>query len=849
MNEQRPPTKERDETLRSPPERLAEFVLYTRGLGVILLEMSQEGQGEKAAAAATEEKGASLAEPDPPAVAVEDPEKPLLPASTDRLPPKQQLQEKPVAAQADSKEKSLDTTNSSIGLHPETKRIEDTATAKPGLSSMQDKAEESLGTAAATAKHDSSLSTSTLNDAQNKSPEKPTAASADDTTPPMPQTPGTPHSTSAPMDIDETTPRESSEPMNVDSSTGNPPAIDMKTGGSNVEASVEPVPAAEAQPGQSEPVVPSSSPTVAKPPTAMRKPKPRTPDLTLGEVFELHPALKRRQRKRPIKKAIKVSLSKTAVVRSVEPLPPPTPSGPDRPRTFTTADRLLNLVEDDWRVDLYDEVTDPLSFFEETHEEQDPAYLVYMQKKKEEALKKEIAALSSRDKAGQKEIGELIDRLSKEKRESTDKSHQIYREKIGDEERKEYMLLQKTFQERSSSETIKIQKSHRYLQAKHQEEANRALHNHRSRAMSDSDSQVIWQKTMMQLQAKHARQMQDFKKKSEEMKNKTKDEYEDEKQKIIRKYAKKKAEVDARRDKYISTQSDQFAQLKQRYLRRHLHKVVAEREGLKEKISQLKRIDDSKSQAQVSHRGLKSPGEKTEHQPPPPVRSVPEWAETPNNENAKSIRRQKHRKNVLAQAQRHVSIEIHNEGIWTVFMRKTDEHAKSETVEKEFIPWGQRAFMTLECIVCGEIPCYYTKLNLSETPASHGGQLRCSITDLRTGQDVALAQRAEAYKLQEDVQLERLEMSSKELARIALDAEKAFKKVELEETQALNTLEKAVEYAEKCRLDLKKFTEKFSSFLGQGKSSRKTIFVAHAPRLSKLPSHYWGRRQPSSNSE
>ena len=555
------------------------------------------------------------------------------------------------------------------------------------------------------------------------------------------------------------------------------------------------------------------------------KQKPPAKDLTLGEVFEIVTSQKSRPKKRNPKKIIKVSLL-TTTVESVTPPQPVTPRLADCPRTFTSADRMLDLGGEIRGLYSPDEAYDGLAFFEETHEDQDPAYAQYIEKKKKADLGKELQALSDRDKAGQKEIEDLISRLAKEKRDSTDKSHHNYRQKVSEDEQKEHAILQNRFRERSTAEELKMQKGLKYLQAKQQKEVNMAMHQHQQRHMPENQSQAAWQKTTMQLQVKHQRQIQDFQRRSEEWRNKTKADFAVEREKIVKKYAKKKDEVDARRDKFVSGQLTQFTQLKQRYLRRHFHKFMTEKEALIAKTAETKSEGDLDPQGMESAKKSESTSERKEHQPPPPIRSVPDWVRDPNNENSDSIKRQKHRKGVMSQAARHVSIEIHNEGIWTLFVHKADEEGKSDIVEKEFIQWGPQAFKTLEAVVSGEVPTFYSKLDLSDTPASQGGQLRCSITDLRTSSDTAMAHRAESYKLQENLELGRLEAASREVAKMAFEAEKAFKKAEAEEAQASEALESAAGEAERTKQELQKFKSKFSSFLGQGMCwAQKCIFI------------------------
>lgn len=495
-----------------------------------------------------------------------------------------------------------------------------------------------------------------------------------------------------------------------------------------------------------------------------------------------------------------------------------------QPRALTTAERMLASEEDCWGVQLLNDdsgaqaenTNDALAFFEETHEEQDPAFVEYMRRKRKDGLKARLLDIDKRDQDGRKEIEILIGRLSKEKRESTDKSHQLYREKVDHEEQKEIALLQKTFQERSQGENQKIQKGLNYLQVKQQKEVNMALQHHNQMNLPEQVAQREWQKTTMALQGKHQRQMQDFQKKSEEIKRRTNNDFKREQDKLKKKYTKKRSEVDARRDKYVSQQMAQFAQLKQRYLKRHLQKIMSERESVVEEMAE--KTTESKSTKKTPLQDAEAAAaDKEEHRPPSPVKSVPDWFKELGRESGDSITRQKHRKGILSQALRQLSIEIHNEGIWNLLVRKAEEDGKTETLEREFMEWGPRAFRTLESVVCGEIPCLFERLHFNDAPGSQGGQIRCSITDLRTSKETASVHRAEAVKEHEASELKNLENTTTELQNAATEAEKQLKATEQEERQAAVEVEKAAKLHDKAKSDLEAFTTKFRSFLGPGK--------------------------------
>eukprot|EP00977_Amphora_coffeiformis_P011479 scaffold2767_cov177-Amphora_coffeaeformis.AAC.53 len=563
------------------------------------------------------------------------------------------------------------------------------------------------------------------------------------------------------------------------------------------------------------------------------------------EVFENRVPLHRPRKKKKTIQRVQVKLckpvrtrdteSKSSEIPSLSSLPP---SSQAQQKTFTTAERMLALDEEFWGPSPVNEKDDALSFFEETHEEQDPAFDEYVQRKKKDDLKTQLAELDVRDREGRQEIESLINRLSKEKRESTDKSHHMYREKVDQDEKKEMEELRTNYQERNQLEQTKIQKGLKFLQAKQQKEVNMALRHHSQRRLPEQLAQAEWQKTTMQLQGKHNMQLQEFRKRTEEMTRKTNNEFNIQQEKVTKKYGKKRAEVDSRRDKFVSQQMGQFAQLKQRYLKRHLQKMISEREAINNKLKGAEPERGAKSPQKPSLEAQQAATEKEEHRPPSPIKFVPDWAKDLDHETGESIIRQKHRKGVLSQAVRQLSIEIHNEGIWSLLVRKVEDGSKTETVDEEFMEWGPRAFMTMESVVCGEIPSTYEKLNFSDAPAAQGGQLRCSITDLRTGSVTAAAHRCEAFKEQEASNFTELEKATADLVSAAADAEKAFKRSELEEKHASSDVEKAASFHDKAKKDLEAFRAKFHSFLGPDGNPLPTTNANHRQELMQTILRY-----------
>ena len=208
-------------------------------------------------------------------------------------------------------------------------------------------------------------------------------------------------------------------------------------------------------------------------------------------------------------------------------------------------------------------------------------------------------------------------------------------------------------------------------------------------------------------------------------------------------------------------------QTRQRHLKKHLISIAERRTAMK---SELASIDDQPMKDTAQEKQQASPDkaksgteERQALRPVSPIKTATDWREDSVYEPSGAATRHKHRKGVLSQINRQLSVEIHNEGIWLSELSEkknnqsrtkdsSDNAATTESDKKYFFPWGVKARKILESIVCGEIPFACddsSKFNFIETVAQNGGHIRCVMTDLRTSDATASAQRAEAIMKKE----------------------------------------------------------------------------------------------------
>ena len=162
--------------------------------------------------------------------------------------------------------------------------------------------------------------------------------------------------------------------------------------------------------------------------------------------------------------------------------------------------------------------------------------------------------------------------------------------------------------------------------------------------------------------------------------------------------------------------------------------------------------------------------------------------------------RQKVRKTVLTKGySTRMGVEIHNEGIAISCSGRSNENEnESDSVGGsgkesslyhdpkvggiDFIPWGVNARKFLHSIVCGEIPLHHILDGIGSFSQDglQGGQIKCMVCDMRVDNEIAIIQRAEAFKEttnKKSKEITKLEMKVSEhekRVKVAIDKEKRY---------------------------------------------------------------------------
>ena len=481
---------------------------------------------------------------------------------------------------------------------------------------------------------------------------------------------------------------------------------------------------------------------------------------------------------------------------------------------------------------------DSLEFFEQPHEDQDPTYKEFLNKEKRDHITMALKNLRVEDETGRKEIGVIVNQQLKDKQGSTERYIEKHRLKMATDQKSELARLQQTYSAKSLSNKGKIDHGIAVLRKKHSDETQKYHHQHRQqvqqRRVPEQIASAEWAQIAQRLTAKHNRQMHDFSRKGKEVMNKCKGEFERERTKLTKIYEKRLQDLSTQRQNLYNRIYANLQQIRQRHLRRHVQSIVERRGAMELELASTQDqqgneiVDNADTNNQSNHDKAKSgTDERLDLRPVSPIKTATDWRKESVHEPSGAATRHKHRKGVLSQINRQLSVEIHNEGIWLSELSEkknsqkkdsSDSAATGEGDKKCFFPWGVKARKILESIVCGEIPhaCDSLKFNFSETVAQNGGHIRCVMTDLRTSDATASAQRAEAIMKKELDGLKKLEEREAGITKNMAEMEKNMGIIKKQIHDLGVKLKETVKDYEKTKQHLQGFRTKYSNFFGSG---------------------------------
>jgi hypothetical protein len=479
------------------------------------------------------------------------------------------------------------------------------------------------------------------------------------------------------------------------------------------------------------------------------------------------------------------------------------------------------------------ELEDSLSFFRDSHEDQDPAFAAFLKSQKRKQIEAKLKALELEDEDGRKEIDSVINSQMKSKQASTDDQFERFKARKAAEEKQAMAKLLTLYNEKVASNQAKINQGLEELKKRRTAESQRFQAQHRQqvaqRNLPEHIASQEWANLEQQLSNKHRRQVQEFMGKGEDVKKRTESDYRREMAKIRNNFEKQVQDVETNRRSIYQKISAGYQQIRQRYIKRHLQKIGKKRELLESALS-----ENDCVVGVVADQGKEGSKDNSKHskekqsalRPPSPIKSSGDGLDTFPFEKSGAASRHKHRKGVLSQISKQLSVEIHNEGVWMAVLQEkkdpkkneqsSDPHTESD--QKLFLPWGIKARDFLESIICGEIPSALESgdFDFGESVAMNGGHLRCILTDLRTSDETARMQRVQSASEQPNVATASLEQKALELQAAYNNADKIHANLEKDEKDTMIQIKDAMQDYEAKKLHWENFRSKFAEYWGAG---------------------------------
>ncbi|CAB9501781.1 Catalyzes the transfer of the gamma-phosphate of ATP to D-galactose to form alpha-D-galactose-1-phosphate (Gal-1-P) (By similarity) [Seminavis robusta] len=544
------------------------------------------------------------------------------------------------------------------------------------------------------------------------------------------------------------------------------------------------------------------------------------------------------------------------------------------------------------------ELEDSLCFFQETHEEQDPSYIEFIVEREDKVLKKKLAQLEAEDAAGRKDIDVAIGEQSKEKQLLTNRNIEKYQQKAAQEEKRDIQRLMQLYNEKMNNNNARIQQGIKILTERHHKETQRKAQEHRARFQNQTQApqaQHAWQMIQQQLHRKQHQQMAEFRQKGEEIKKKSENDFKAQQEKLRANYQHKLQEIEASKRKVYAKIYTGFQNLRQRYVKRHMQKITKKKELLIQQANEAKENlrrkcsptpfatpsssaagkKRSSDPATSAHDAAKKKmEEKEELRSPSPIKSNLDWKKDEGLADQEEVSggsaRHKQRKSIFSQLSKQLSVEIHNEGLWiSVYADKNatkdgegggnteDASSRSNTTRnsdkaKNSGNKSGDGDKKNDKDKSTDVPRGYHYMDKSapdfgDSLSAQGGHVRCVVTDLRTNENTASAQRAASIREQEDASLQQLEKKIVELSSLASEAETTLSRAENEEKEAKAAVDTGAAELEKAKQIQLDFRTKFANYLGPDGNPLPTANPGDRNELAKAIVRYKTNLEAAAN--
>jgi len=485
--------------------------------------------------------------------------------------------------------------------------------------------------------------------------------------------------------------------------------------------------------------------------------------------------------------------------------------------------------------EVFDE--DPLDFFVDTHEFQDPDCVAFYTESSKQRRHKALADLQREKDEDMRKIESFLEAKREARSEEFQSQLKKARSVMLSKQAKQRTQLAERHKKQVESDEKKVEEGIKWLTQRQRAELERRMQQHQKDAqrlgLTQERSATEWNKVSFELQSRHSHQYQQFEAKKADMKKKSEQELKAQSGILEAHHKKRQVEM------------EEFAKI----LTKKHH---AAQETLRDKLLKLhqERYDSKRIDIEANDL-LNNPNLQNE-EGDSATKSLGTLAENEASHSHNAVLRQKRRKHIMNTAPIQLAVEIHNEGV--IVMTRSSHHEdenlgnddrilhttgvvsdKTSGRKCGFIPWNG-AKPLLYSIYCGEIPTgkYFDKID-SNAGLFDGGLVKCLVTDMRTSESTAKRERVEAFVTTKNIMSSRTsEEIERDYARslsIFQDAEKEYNAAIIAEESVLKSHKEAIQQHDKAKATLEKFKAEAQRYFNQDGTPSPHVNPANQQKL------------------
>ena len=469
-----------------------------------------------------------------------------------------------------------------------------------------------------------------------------------------------------------------------------------------------------------------------------------------------------------------------------------------------------------------------LSFFSETHEEQDQikiesgsSHMKGVATTKEQSasdLNAQLRVLEADKKEDLTKVNAYLIAKWEERTDTLNKQVTKIRQNVLKKQNTQRAELAERQKRQQELDKRKIDEGRKWLIERQQQQ----LRNQEADPPGSTGNSIVeeWSNVSARLQTQHSNQLKQFEHKEATMKERSANDVNAQLRVLEAHHKKRTTEAEQFVDDLIKK-----CQLKQKNLESRLARLHKQRFETKRREIQTEFSKPTSSEYQ-SHPGVSQDYDSN---------SLAYTA---------AVMRHKRRKHIMNGATVNMAVDIHNEGIFLMTTNtQKNENSLSRfgnvsntspgvgTIVSDetsgqpclFIPWGAKARSFLYSIMCGEIPIGYGLEKMTGSLANQklldGGLLKCIITDTRTSDETAVSDRAESYpRIQKLANTSRIENVSKLVAKLTAHGEELesdIKNLSLREQNIAKAHTDATQNLERSKATMDKLKHHFQHFFGK----------------------------------